>query len=291
MGLLNHLFSSTESVSREIELDEENILKHWKNYLATIPKKRELIGELGVGKDTLNSLNELKHLLELELVNISDEEKEESEIISDLELMEHSKKIKRVHKLKQCLGYVETKYEYVYHLLHQLHSFLKSQMHIVNKLLVGSKNAEKLISHLKQQLELELEIIKKIEQIETFHNIFTALVKGEHIIRTMDAREKRLLKKMQKGISRMFANELTEGITYEWAMTVFNAIEDKVHEGVANGMFPGYHPDIYFEFANRPEFVDLVRESIQNVRRRKVSEQMINVFVHLFREWYNHERD
>lgn len=107
----------------------------------------------------------------------------------------------------------------------------------------------------------------------------------------MDSREKRLLKKMQKGISKIFSNEINEGITYEWAMAVFNAIEDRVHEGVANGMFPGYHPDIDFEFANRPEFVDLVRESIQTLRKRKVSEQMINVFVHLFREWYNHERD
>ena len=96
---------------------------------------------------------------------------------------------------------------------------------------------------------------------------------------------------MQTEMDKIFSSEITKGITYEWTMTVFEAIEDKVHEGVANGMFPGYHPDIDFEFANRPEFVDLVRESIQNLRKRKVSEQMINVFVHLFREWYNHGRD
>jgi hypothetical protein len=196
-----------------------------------------------------------------------------------------------VHKLEQCLGYAETKFEYVYRLLHQLHSILKSQMHLVLKLQAGSKDAEKLISHIKSQFELESELLNKIEKIETFHSLFLALIKGEHIIKTMDDREKRLLKKMQKGIGKIFSNEISEGITYEWAMTVFNAIEDKVHEGVANGMFPSYHPDIDFEFANRPEFFNLVRESIQNLRKRKVSEQMINVFVHLFREWYNHERD
>ena len=163
-------------------------------------------------------------------------------------------------------------------------------MHIVKTLLIGAKNAEKLISHLKQQLELELEIIKKIEHSmkrETFHDLFLELVKGEHIIRTMDAREKRLLKKMQKGIGKIFSHEITKGITYEWAITVFSEIEDKVREGVANGMFSHLYSDIYFEFVNRPEFVDLAIQTIQTLRKRKVSGQMINVFVHLFREWYN----
>jgi hypothetical protein len=291
MGLLNHLFGSKESIAREIEADEEAIAKHWKHYLSTVPRKKDIIEKLRFDSDFQNYLRELNKLLDLELIDISDEEKEESELISDLEAIEHSQKVKRVHKLEQCLGYAETKYEYVYRLLHQVHSILRSQMHLVMKLQAGSKDSERLIAHIKSQFELESEILNKIEKIETFHSLFLALIKGEHIIRTMDDREKRLLKKMQKGISQIFSNEITEGITYDWAMTVFNAIEDKVHEGVANGMFPGYHPDIDFEFANRPEFVGLVRESIQNLRKRKVSEQMINVFVHLFREWYNHERD
>ena len=290
MGLLNHLFGSTESIAKEIEADEESIIKHWKHYFSTISKKKEIIEKLQLNNFQTN-LQELKILLELELVDISGEEREELEIISDLEEIEHSQKVKRVHKLEQCLGYAETKYEYVYRLLHQLHAILKSQMHMVLKLQIGSKYTEKLISYLKSQLELEIKLLNKIEKIETFDNFFLALIKGEHIIRTMDEREKKLLKKMQKGIGKIFSKEINEGITYEWAMTVFNAIEDKVHEGVANGMFPGYHLDIDFEFANRPEFVQLVRESIQSLRKRKVSEQMINVFVHLFREWYNHERD
>lgn len=292
MGLLNHLFGSTESISKEIETDEESIIEHWKHYLGTISRKKELIDKLRLDNNFQNNLQELKRLLELELVDISSEEKEESELISDLEAIEHSQKVKRVHKLEQCLGYAETKYEYVYRLLHQLHSILKSQMHLVVKLQTGSKDTERLISHLKSQLELELEILKKIEKIETFQNLFLALIKGEHIIRTMDSGEKRLLKKMQKGVGKIFSKEINEGITYEWAMTVFNAVQDIVmdHEAVmARGFDP--HVDIDFEFVNRSEFVDLVRQSIQTLRKEKVSEQMINVFVHLFREWYNHERD
>lgn len=290
MGLLNHLFGSTESIAKEIELDEEEAIRNWKKYLKTISKKKEVIERLRVDKNFQSDLQDLKELLELELIDLSNEEKDESELIADLETIKHSQKIKRVQKLEQCLGYAETKYEYVYGLLRQLSSVLQNQLHLVKALQEKSKDIKQLLSHLKLQLELELKVLKQIEEIKTFHNLFLALVKGEHIIRSMDSREKRLLQKMQKGISKIFLNEIKEGVTYEWTMTVFNAIEDKVHEGVANGMFPGYHPDIDFEFANRSEFVELVMETIQGLRKRKVSEQMINAFVHLFREWYNHER-
>ena len=213
-------------------------------------------------------------------------------LISDLEAIEHSRKIKRVHRLEHCLAYAETKYEYVDSLLHQLHSFLKSQIHLTKKLLAASKHQEKFISHIKSQFELELEIIKKIEQIGTFHDLFLALIKGEHIIRRMDAREKRLLKKMQNRISKVFSEEIKEGITYEWTITVYNKVKAIVrnHEAImARGYDP--HADVDFEFVNRSEFFDLVRETIKNLKTKEVSEQMITVFVHLFREWYNHRRD
>ncbi|MFH1275838.1 MAG: hypothetical protein ABIH82_01895 [Candidatus Woesearchaeota archaeon] len=291
MGLLNHFFGSTESITRELELDDETIIKKWKKYLTTVRKKKTIVERLMFNSNFRKDLHELKRLLCLELVDISGEEKEESELISDLETIEHSQKIKRVRRLEQCLGYAETKYEHIYMLLHHLHSILRIEIHLVEKLLAGSKSAEKLIAHLKLQLELELELIEQIKQIETFHGLFLALIKGEYIIQTMDSKEKKLFKMMQDRMSKIFSGEVDKGITYEWAMTVFDGIEDKVHEGVANEMFSGYHPDIDFEFANRSEFVDLVRESIHHLGKKKVSEQMINVFVHIFREWYNHERD
>ena len=291
MGVLNHLFGSTESIAREIELDDEDIIRNWKKYLKTISKKKEVIERLRVDRDLQSNLRQLQQLLKLELIDISLEEKEESELIADLEALEHSKKIKRVEKLQQCLGYAETKYEHVYGLLHQLNSILQNQIRLVTAIQAESKDTGKLVSHLKLQLELELGIIKQVEEIKTFHDLFLALVKGEHIIRGMDSKEKRLLKKMQKVISKIFSNEINEGITFEWAMSVFNAVQDIVmnqEAAMARGFDP--HANVDFEYVNRPEFVALVMETIQGLRERKVSEQMINVFVHLFREWYNHER-
>ena len=48
-----------------------------------------------------------------------------------------------------------------------------------------------------------------------------------------------------------------------------------------------HHYDIDFEYVNKPEFIDLVREKIKALRQKRVSEEMINVFVVIFREWYN----
>ncbi|MFH0869844.1 MAG: hypothetical protein V1866_02195 [archaeon] len=243
------------------------------------------------------NLHELKKLLDLELVDISGEEREESELISDLEAMEHSKRMRRVKRLEDCLAYVETKYEYAHGLLHHLHSVLKTQMHIAMKLEPWAKKPDQLLSHLKLQLELELNVVEKINNFENatgekFHDLFLALIKGEHIIKTMDSREKRMHAIMQKRFSKVFSNEITEGITCEWASTVYNQVQDIVTNHMTL-LAKGYNPHdaVDFEFVNRPGFINLVRESIQNIRKNNVSEQMINVFVHLFREWYNHERD
>lgn len=295
MGLLNILFGSREAVAEEIREDDEAIIKHWKNYLNTVSKRKDIIEKLTVENAFQGNLSEFKKLLELELIDISDEEKEESELIDDLEVIEHSKKIKRVQKLEQCLDYAETKYEYVYGLLGQLHSILTFQMRILNDLADGSRETERierLLNHLKSQFELERETLSKIEQIESFHGLFLALIKGEHTIKTMDEKEQILLKKIQNGVSEIFSNEITEGITYTWATAVFNAVQDIVmdHETlIAKGYDP--HSDIDFEFVNGPDFASLVKECIPKLNGHNVSEQMIDVFVHLFREWYNHERD
>lgn len=106
----------------------------------------------------------------------------------------------------------------------------------------------------------------------------------------MDVGEKKLLKKMGKEMSKVFSGEITKGITLQWVQVVFDAIGDKALEAVEAGRLD-YHPDMDFEFVNRPEFVELVRESRQKLGGRTVSKQMITVFTHVFREWYNHERD
>jgi len=131
--------------------------------------------------------------------------------------------------------------------------------------------------------------VNKLSAIKDFYDIIANLARGEYIIHSMDSKEKRLLKKMQSRMQSIFSNELKEDITYEWTMAVFERVEDEVRTLVENDLIDQYY-NMDFEFVNSPAFVDLARETIQNLKRRDVSEQMIAVFVHLFREWHNHER-
>jgi hypothetical protein len=294
MGLLNGLFSSSESIAKHGEIEEQNVLRSWREYLSTVPEKEQIINRLPYSFGQRKTpLLRLKQLLDSELVSIHKDEKEEEDLIPNLRSLEHSKKIKRVHRLKDCLKHTETQNEYVLELLFHLHSILKSEKRFLEKLTKADlRRYRKLVGDLKSDYIVEQELLEKIKPlVSRFHSLFQALARGEHFIRNMDTREKKLLRRMQGGMGKIFNNKIKKGITYEWVGTVFDAIEDRVHDEVANGMFPGHHPDIDFEFANRLEFIFLVRETIQKLKKTKVSEQMINIFVHIFREWYNHERD
>jgi len=288
MGLLNYFFSSTEATAKEMKLDNDAILRIWNEYLKTVSDKKAVVYALRANKNINSNLQELKRLLGLELSDISGEEKDEAEIIADLEKTGREEKINKVRRLKQCLGYAKTKYEHVFGLLQHLHSILQAQMHLVEKLLAGSQDPETLISHINAQLGLEREVIKQIKEIEAvepFDALFSALIKGEHIIQQMTSREKLLYKRLKK----LFVSDVPiKGITSDWAAAVYDAIEDKIREISADMAIPGSnHLYVDFEFVNRPEFVDLVRETIQRLRQKEVSEEMINAFVSLFRAWYN----
>lgn len=285
MGLLNNLFGSTEDLAKATRANADLIFRQWIEYLETISDKRHIILSLNEDNPFKPDLQKLMSLLITDLNDISKEEKEESALIRDLEALKHSEKIRRVHRLEDCLSYEATKYEYIHQLLQQLHSCLVNETDIAKKLLNGSEPVQ-LVAHLRYQLTLELAIIQKIQKAKTFKDLFLALVKGEHVIRSMDSREKRLITKMQKGMTGVFREEITAGITFEWINLVFRMIQDKVHEGVATGMLE-HHANVDFEFVNRPEFIVLVKNVIQSIRKKPVSEQMINAFAHLFREWFN----
>ena len=147
MGGLNRFFGSTESIVKDTEREDESIIDIWRKYHQTVPRKKTLIEGLSLDNEFQSNLTELKRILVYEFVDIGNEEKEEAELISDLEAIEHDQRIKRVHRIEQCLRYVGSKYEYVDELLHHLHSILIFQIHITDKLLAGSKDSEKLIAH------------------------------------------------------------------------------------------------------------------------------------------------
>lgn len=288
MEIFSHIFGSEEAVAKKIVKTNKNLEINWKSRIkAAFESKRKIVDSLKV-EDNAN-LQTLKKILTLELGAIETGEIGERKLINYLEKLEHSKQIKRVEKLEQCLYYIETKYEYIYGLLQQLYATTNTQLQIIVNLLSGPKDSEKLIEHLKLQLKLEAVIVEKIDYVKIFNELFTALAKGEHVIHQMNSKEKKLMKKMQGRMDKIFSGKINKGITDKWVTTVNNAVKDYIQEGYDKGLLEG-HDSIDLEFVNRPGFVNIVRLSIVTSGKRNVSEEMINVFVETFREWFNHLR-
>ena len=285
MALLNRLFGSPASLAKNAEIKDKEIMKTWNDYKSTLPLKKRLLSLLPSSfgqKKTV--LPELKKLLDLELIDIHTEEKEETEEIGILRSLEHSNRIRRVHRLKECLCYAETKYHYIYNLLLHLYVTLHHQADLCQKLsvVIDLRKFRKLIAEIQSEFRVEETIINKIDARETFSEILLALVKGEQIIEQISAKEKRLIKSMR-------GDTPLGGITDRWVVAVLEAIEDKVYEYIAEGILD-LHPQVDFEYVNRPEFIILAQEKIELLRGRKVSAQLVQALVHLFREKYN-QRD
>ncbi len=305
--MLNRLFGSNEAIAKGAEIDEEVILRSWRDYLGTISMKQDIINGLPhkFGKRR-QAIEELQPLLVLELADIRKAEDEEGDFIPNLQSLEHDKKIRRIHRLDDCLRYIETKHEYVYEMLRHLYATLISEANLLARLHDEGDliKFRKLIRKLMSEFEVELDILEKIVTVESFREIFCALVNGEHTINKMGKGEKRLLKKMQKRLTKTFSsmagrivehqitpNKKDKELIDKWAIDVFNRVEVRIFLGIMDDAFPGLHPDVGLEFVNRPEFITLVTKSVYDLQKEKVPDQMINVFVHSFREWYNHERD
>ena len=235
------------------------------------------------------ALRRLQELLKIELITIGSDRKQEKQSITELEIIERDQKVRRIQRLEWCLARAEGNYKLIYSLLQNLHTILSSEKELIKKIELAPdlRRYRKHIPALQIVFLAELKIRDRIEITDDFHLSMSTLTKGEQIIHKMNTRERRLVAKMQKGMQKIVSNELTTGITYQWTMTVFNAIEDNVHEWVAQGFLEGYHPDIDFEFVNHPEFIELSSQALLHIRKKPASKEMIKAFVHLFRDWFN----
>jgi len=276
-------------------------------------------------------LKRLKQLLSLELADVFTAEKDEDDLVLNFQSLEHSKKIKRIKRLEDGLNYGELGHRYVYELLHHLYSVLKSEARLLKKLIdvKDLKKFRKLISRFSSEIVVEKAIIEKMREIDGFSIGLTDLVNKEHIIHKMDSEERELVLVMQKDFTQAFASMSGRMVGHQvdldkrdkgfniqkfirrWVIDVFNRIEVRVYLGFKDEAFAGLHQFSDLEFVNRPEFILLVKKSFYDLSRfinrpkfilwarafflnsngKEVSEQMINVFVHFFREWYNHMRD
>ena len=251
MAILDY-FNSSEKLAENLELNDEDIILVWKEYIETVKEKNKLISNLSL-KNIKSSVEKLRALLDLELIDISRAKEIDEEMIGNFNKLKDEEKLRRLHRLESCLGYEATRYDYLNKLLAHLYQILQSESNSINNL---EENPKEEINNLQSLYIIELEIIKKTEKfgkynqrVETFQKAFLSLVTGEKIIRRINEKKKKLYKRMA-GMKKIFstdeAEQINEGMTHAWVSAVFNAIEEKVEEAIEIGILEGYNPDIDF---------------------------------------------
>ncbi|MBI2559253.1 hypothetical protein HYW20_08075 [Candidatus Woesearchaeota archaeon] len=282
MGFFNIFFKSTGEIAIELNRDNSELIREWESYVKTLSEKKNLTDNVPI------DIVRLTELLRIGLDNIEIEEKDDAEIMKDLKSVSHDKRIQRVHRLKDVLDHALSKYRYVYALLEQIHHVLIRE-HSLAKAISRNSQDRKLIKYLQEQVDLEMALTKKINQLNkehgpnTFARLFSDLARGEATIKVLDAIGKRHFDRMH----RLFENEVEKSITIQWVNKVVESIEDRVHDAEADGLMM-HHRYVHHEFVNSELFVELVRDTIKSLKpKKRVSERMIQIFVEDFRRGFN----
>jgi len=255
-------------------------MREWRQYISTVPEKKNLANSISIDVVRLNEL------LKIGLDDSRSEEKKDAEIIKDLRSIKHDQRIARVNRLQEVLDHALSKYRYVYSLLDQIYNALLREYSLARA--IAKNNSDiKLIRHLREQIDLELLIIKKVNEMNrehgpgTFARLFSDLARGEAIIKTLDRVGRIHFERMSKGYP-------SEGsIIEKWMNIVTEAIEGWVEEAVADGTLL----DNKFRdhgFVNSPLFDELVRDTIQSLRPgKRVPERMVQIFLEDYRQGFN----
>ncbi|MDO8480431.1 MAG: hypothetical protein Q7S65_01295 [Nanoarchaeota archaeon] len=285
MGLLDRLFGSSDVAAEDAQKEDTEFLNVWEAYLQTVAPKKSAF-ERG-------DFTETRRLLTTELADLHVEVRDDAALLRDLNRIEHDKRLHRIERIDYALNYETTRHKYLAQLLKELLRVLLAQMQIVQHLIIEVAKREAFSAHFTKQGELESVIIGKIQhkRMSSFPNLFPTIMKGGRIIRRMNASERRLFNHMKGGMHQILSNELSEGITFQWTLAVFNGLQDCIDQEIAKGTFPGYSPDIDFEFVNRPEFLSFAKEKLLEVRERPVSDRTLQVFVYTFRTWFTFVRE
>jgi len=180
MGFFEKFFSR-KGVTKELELADWEIIGIWKNYLQSVERKSKIVQQM-TSENYATFLDQLKELVDLELVEITDEENYGKKYVEDIQRIEHDERIQRVKRLEQTLFYVESKHRYLDKLLEQLHEVLRLQKYYVDSL--SGLTVHSFLPALAKTVQEEEAIIKEAD-LPDFHELFLAIAKGEAMVKRM----------------------------------------------------------------------------------------------------------
>lgn len=288
MGFLTRMIASPESLESDAAERLGDLRREWEAYVASVAEKESIV------KGQWFNTERLLKLLRLELVDLERLEYDDKQILDDLESVEHDKRILRVHRLLYAFSEAEQPYHYILELFSTLHQTLKMEYHLLQKLHRGDHPArERLITHVKNQIELERTVIGKIRSysdgptgFDVLERWLARVARGEHKMTLIGERQAVFKRRMH---DLMFQYALPDSITYRWIDFVVERLKDKDLEDEASDFFAdgGQHNELDIQFVNSERFRRVVEDAIMTLRPKQVSERMIDAFVRAFRVWYN----
>ena len=137
MGLFNHLFGGKKGLAKELLLDDKKRMELWEEHLGNFGKRNELVKNFRrLDIDVIfekpdeveRVLQEIEGFISSELVHIEDEEKNDEEILEDIEDLpdRHG-----MWNLTTELRSVKKKEEKLLELFHNLYKVLRAELHLI----------------------------------------------------------------------------------------------------------------------------------------------------------------
>ena len=296
---LFHILSPIQRLSQEDLPDQKKIESEWAASKDSYAKRKQIAEQLQFPDPNQDSLLEARRLTGAEIATARELKVSEADVLIDLEKTEHSQKIRKVHKLEACLGYVKSRAEQLFHLLMMWKDTLEKQEFLLDYLVSGSRN-EKLLTHLRLELEIEGHILDQMASIPSLLGLLETISKRASLAEQIDAHKKRLFAHMDYWSRRAPADALPPGLLFHVVDDILAALSDQVDRAFEQGIISGLHQDADLEFIHRPKFIDLVAHLIE-LRRAKIaaqhperppkkplSRELVEGFVRSFREAYDH---
>ena len=235
MGLLNYLFGSKKNAPKELVIDNDKRIKLWAEHLANYLLREKLAKHFNFGnidnavqnfKETDKILKQIEVLISPELVDISDEEKNEEELLSTL------KSDSEIKKLSDNVLSAEQKQTALLKLFSEIFNVLQAELHLINLIKTKHSNLKELLLRLFEIISVQESKLYKVfreqyffEENKSIHaNIMKtarAIILEEELKEELETDEekfaKEMLKKMASDESKSRYRKLGEAIFFELA--------------------------------------------------------------------------
>lgn len=145
MTLFNHLFGQKKDIAKELVMDDEKRISLWKEHLDNYETRERLCKHFNFANvdkaledfsSTDDILKRLESLISPELVHISDEEKTDEEILSDLARL---KSVDDIDKINHNIVITQEKGTDILKIFIEIHDVLKAELHLIKTIRKGPK--------------------------------------------------------------------------------------------------------------------------------------------------------